>query len=286
VSEVKRFWCTCLAAIVLIPSTTEAALIVGRVVDAAGRAPVVARVDVVAVCGDSPCGNARQAAAKTHSAATGTDGSFRIQLPADWPPSEIRISSVGLCTIRPADLVSGATDLDVGVITLPTAQTLRGVVQDEFARPIAGAHVMAMGLDGRGDLLPGEAYTDGNGRYLISDAPERVGQMSVTHADYVPQAAPRTRDSWKLKPGGTVQGVIMDDQHRPAAEARIAARGHSVLSEAFGRFTLSGLSRDCVRGRIRRERSRGGHRPRGGRSRERFSHPASSARCIAPRNNS
>ena len=71
----KRFWCTCLAAIVLIPSTTEAALIVGRIVDTAGRAPVSARVDIVAICSDSPCGNARQAAAKTHSASTGTEAS-------------------------------------------------------------------------------------------------------------------------------------------------------------------------------------------------------------------
>src|SRR5436309_3943309 len=175
-----RFSCMCIAAVLLIPSVAAqvhpperlsvgeaavsrhsfrasrsgaAALIVGRVVDARG-APVSSRIDVVVACtGDMPCPDALPADARMLSAQTAADGSFRIQLPADWPASEIRVSSPGFCRVRPVDIITGDNDLDVGLLSLPAAQTLRGSVADESARPVAGARVTAIGLDGRGDLM-------------------------------------------------------------------------------------------------------------------------------------
>src|SRR5206468_5848006 len=81
-----------------------------------------------------------------------------------------------------------------------------------------------------------------SGRYQITDAPEQVAQMTVTHPAYVPQSAPRTRASWTLKEGGAIQGVVVDDQRQPVPNARVMGGGQSAVSTALGDFKLAGLS--------------------------------------------
>ena len=66
--------------------------------------------------------------------------------------------------------------------------------------------------------------------------------MSVTHPDYPPQAAPHTRETWTLKRGGVIQGVVVDDQRLPVAKAQVTAAGQSAQTGPLGGFVLRGLS--------------------------------------------
>jgi hypothetical protein len=229
------------AVLLLIPSAGEAGSVVGRVRDRAGRP--LASVDIeVLVLDDGASGTDRSAERRKLSGTAAPDGTFRILVPADWPASEIRVAAAGSVRLRVPEVVTGDDHLDLGVLTLPAAQVLQGVVRDEKAQAVAGARVEAIAVDGRAEVLPGEATTDSFGRYLIVDAPERVAQMIVAHPDYVSQVAPRTRSSWILKRGGTIAGVVVDDQARPVSGARITAEDHMTYSTASGTFAIRGLT--------------------------------------------
>jgi Carboxypeptidase regulatory-like domain len=240
--------CAVAAALLLIAWPGEAGSVIGRVVDAAGRPPASVRIEIVPYTdADSPGAHGDRTASKNLAGTAAADGSFRIQLPADWPPSEIHVSSAGSVTLRAADVVTGADDFDLGLLTLPPAQMLQGVVRDESGQAISGAHVRALAVDGRADLLPGASISDHAGRYLILDAPQRVAQMIVTHARYVSQSAPRTRSTWILKQGGTIQGVIVDDHGRPVSNAQASAADRTARSAALGTFSLDALSPGLTR---------------------------------------
>jgi protocatechuate 3,4-dioxygenase beta subunit len=244
----NRFRCAVAAALLLIAWPGEAGSVIGRVVDAAGRPAASARIEIVPCTdADVPGEHGDGTASKNRAGAAAADGSFRIQLPADWPPSEIHISSIGSVTLRAADVVTGADDIDLGLLMLPSAQVLQGVVRDESGQAISGAHVKALAVDGRADLLPGESISDQAGRYLVLNAPQRVAQMIVTHARYVSQSAPRTRSAWILKQGGTIQGVVVDDHGRPVPNAQASAADRTARSAALGTFRLDALSPGLTR---------------------------------------
>src|SRR5437867_4143225 len=170
-NTMNRLRCAVAAALLLIAWPGEGGSVFGRVVDAAGRPPASVRIEVVPCTdADAPGDHGDGTASKNLAGAAAADGSFRIQLPADWPPSEIHISSSGSVTLRAADVVTGADDSDLGLLMLPSAQVLQGVVRDESGQAISGAHVKALAVDGRADLLPGEGISDQAGRYLMLNA--------------------------------------------------------------------------------------------------------------------
>ncbi len=228
------------AAALLIPSSLDASSVVGRVYDADGRPLVSVGIELVPLDDRLPDRRFSEKERKLAGTAA-TDGTFRIQVPGDWPPSEIRISAPGTVTIRPLDVVTPADDLDLGLLMVPPAQTLNGVVRDETGHGIAGARITAFSADSRPEVMPGEALTDAAGRYLISDAPKGVVQMIVTHPGYVSQSAPRTRSSWVLKQGGVIQGVVTGSAGQPVAGARITTEDHMTFSGPRGAFEIGGL---------------------------------------------
>jgi protocatechuate 3,4-dioxygenase beta subunit len=228
-------------AVLLIPSSLEGRSVVGRVFDADGRPLVSVGIELVPLHDQSSDGRSSEKQRKLVGTAA-MDGTFRIQVPDDWPASEIRISAPGTVTLRPLDVVTPVEDLDLGLLMVPPAQTLDGIVRDESGHGIAGARVTAIGTDSRPELMPGEAVTDAAGRYLIADAPKGVMQMIVTHPDYVSQSAPRMRSSWVLKPGGIIQGVVTEIAGQPVAGARISVEDHMTFSGPRGAFEIGGLA--------------------------------------------
>src|SRR5437867_2906209 len=229
------------ASLLLIPSAAEAGSITGRVLDVRGRPFASVNIEIVAA-DESPSGAPEQTPLKRISGSAKSDGVFRIQLPGDWPPSEIRVSATGTVRRRAFGVVTGADDLDLGLLTLPAAQVLQGIVRDESGRPIAGVLVRAIGVDSGADVLPGEGATDAAGRYVIVDAPQRVAQMILTHSDCVSQSAPSIRSTWVLRHGGAIEGIVVDDRGRPASQVRIGAADQVAVSSALGSFRLAGLA--------------------------------------------
>ncbi|MHB1562387.1 MAG: sigma-70 family RNA polymerase sigma factor, partial [Isosphaeraceae bacterium] len=125
----------------------------------------------------------------------------------------------------------------------------RGRVLDDQGRPIAGARV-ARGSDLRGVASVPEAVTDAEGRFAMKDIPR--GSIVLTaqapgHAPDLRVVSPGpeiSRVEFRLGPGHTIRGRIVDAHGQPIAGAPIAAdqwRGHhslrwSTRTDADGRF--------------------------------------------------
>jgi hypothetical protein len=102
------------------------------------------------------------------SATSGADGTFELD---GLPPGELslRISDPRwrLLGDRVGELAPGEQRAGLELVLLRAA-SLRGVVVDEFAAPVAGAHVSAGRRDGLGGLMV--ATTDAQGRYAFDAA--------------------------------------------------------------------------------------------------------------------
>ena len=145
-----------------------------------------------------------------------------------------------------------------GVMTMQKGLTVRGRVLDQKGLAIAGASV------GQGSSRPGADYpettTDQEGRFIFKHA--KPGQMVLTvqAQGYAPELKEFMADKatqpieFRLGPGHTLKGQIVDTTGNPIAGAFVAAdtwRGHRSLwwwgeTDAQGRFQWNDAPLDEV----------------------------------------
>ncbi len=129
-----------------------------------------------------------------------------------------------------------------------------------MGRPIAGARV-AMGSDLRGLEAVPEAVTDAEGRFVLHNVPRgsiiltAQAQGRAPDLKWVNPGPEMSRVEFRLGPGHTIRGRIVDAHDRPIAGAPIAAdewRVHhslrwSTRTDAEGRFRWDDAPADAFR---------------------------------------
>jgi len=153
------------------------------------------------------------------------------------------------------------------VFRLVPGADLEGVVRDPSGRPVPEAEVsfgqvIAFPREDL-DLHKGRTRSDAEGRYRLASVPRGVDLgLAATKAGFL-MAAEMTRVDRPLgtqdlvmvpePPGGVaIDGLVVDDQGRPVADAEVAHRsvGGEVVrarTDPGGRFTIQGLRRDGLR---------------------------------------
>jgi hypothetical protein len=231
--------------------------IAGRVLGPGG-APVEGAL--VAAEGMGRWGAVGAAAAQ---ALSGPDGKFLLP---DLVPGGYHVTAraEGLAPASAGRVRPGTTDL---VLTLEAGARLRGCVRDaETGAPIAPFTVAVFARRSALRLFPQRSLSviDPSGCYLIDDlhaGPAAVVIAAPGHApspelavDVPEPGAGETVADATLEPGGTLTGVVMDEESRaPLAGASLEVEGalaaaastfpvlSSATTDAAGRFTLGGL---------------------------------------------
>jgi len=198
---------------------------------------------------------------------TGADG--RVVF-ADVPPGKWSLRS-DRGDREAIDVVPGPQDV---TFALEPGVAIVGVVVDPEQRPVPTAQVW---LQTRGtDWSGGQVMTaaDADGRFRLEHVPPHVSlgafapgfvQSSLVDLDTVDTSSPPAEVRLQLLAGGgQIVGVVLDEQDRPVADARVGAgknqrfldmRGdrvierwsiRSVLTDRQGRFAMSGFAPDTV----------------------------------------
>ena len=159
---------------------------------------------------------------------TADDGTFTIaHAKKDWQEVEARLGA----RVARRSRAEGALALKLG-----KGATLSGTVIDaKTQQPVPGAYVTIMlgGMQMAAEVLHG-AITDAKGSYTIADvlsgnyalAVDRPG-YSVPRSEIALVAGRTVPKQFYGTPLGTIAGIVIDEQKRPVAAARISTRAAS-----------------------------------------------------------
>ncbi|HEY6139761.1 MAG TPA: carboxypeptidase regulatory-like domain-containing protein [Thermoanaerobaculia bacterium] len=178
--------------------------------------------------GTTPAGGAEVFVDHWPAGKTADDGTFTIaHAKKDWQDVEIRLGTHAAHRAH--------TDKAVAV-KLAKAATLSGLVVDaKTKQPVAGAFVSLLqaGFNMGGEVVYG-AITDAKGAFTIPNALPGTYAVFSGRPGYniprveVPLVAGRTvQKSLYATPLGTISGVVMDEDKRPVAAARVNTRAAS-----------------------------------------------------------
>jgi hypothetical protein len=242
-----------------------AALLPGRVEDAAGRPIAWARVRAF------PVAQEHFSVSVFHrmEARTGRDGRFRLRgLPAgaSWT---LKASAEGFA---PGEQMAetgepGQSPPPVRIVLGP-GTTLAGRLVDPARRPVPGAEIVLEPSPDVGRRMswgPGEelrATSGADGRFRFAHLGAGPLDLRTEHPDFAPaarsaiQVPDRTAaldlGDLRLTPGATIEGRVTDEQGLPVAEAHVGASsfeaswspvsGEGVTTGPDGRFRLRGLT--------------------------------------------
>ncbi len=228
-----RPWLPIIAALAIAASVPLAAGPVrGQIVDQQGR-PLAGAI-ISAVDGttdrDAP------------SAMSDTQGEFVLQVPEDWPPVDVHATAAGTATAIAARAVPATESVELGVVSLAPGRVVEGVVLDEQRQPVAGAEVLVYASEAAELLAPGRAISDAAGRFLVSNAPERVRSMAVRAQGYADQVSAGLRTSWMLERGGTVEGRVIAEDGASISAAIVQVGDRQTTTGERGQFSLVTLA--------------------------------------------
>ncbi len=147
-----------------------------------------------------------------------------------------------------------------GVVVLRKGLPVTGRVLDRDGRPIAGASVRLGDPFRHVTAWVTTIKTDAKGRFRIGNTALREAPLSVQAAGYAPELVPVKVQpdlppvEFRLGPGRTIRGRVIDDRGRPVPGATVAAsqwRGHQTLdwrveTDAEGRFRWDDAPSDAV----------------------------------------
>ncbi|MFK5956298.1 MAG: carboxypeptidase-like regulatory domain-containing protein [Planctomycetota bacterium] len=252
-------------AVRLAASTEEASWVRAKLVDSNGRA----------IAGSYLRAQTSQRFGKAEimgEGASDSSGSVRMQVPSDvalelvssgdfWAPQ-----SYQLAALQPGE------ELDLGSLTLATADTIAGRVLDPEGNPLALSriHLSESGSSiMMGSQVNHEVTTDENGAYEIGGIPAGTYRLRAFSDGFAPaQADPVVVNGrgvtqaldLHMGAGRSVSGVVLDEDHRPVVGAVVGPNrmlfdiGFTEMSESVplqsrigahtdsqGRFTLAGL---------------------------------------------
>ena len=195
-------------------------------------------------------------------------GMFRLR---GIPREELEFTAraEGYLTMKlPGNIRRNDAENSDGVLRMKLAGKLSGIARDEAGAPVAAARV-ELAMYSQNDLILATAKTDSKGRFNLGLDSALEGQactVRAEHEDYQGSAPARLiiKDHSREQPelditllaGGTISGKISFDQGQPAEdlslagiklmllqveEGQLAELNRSALSDANGKYSLSGL---------------------------------------------
>jgi uncharacterized GH25 family protein len=248
----------------------------GKVVDDANKPVANARITYHGASDWS-----QQADARYDAVTSKSDGTFQI---AAMPAGTFRFVAMHEAfapgTSKPVTL-DGKTETNDLTITVPTGATVRGRVIDSAKNPVVGARVR-IGTGSRRTMSfepPRQVYSDAKGEFEIkglSRKPLAIVAMHETGAsdlkDVDTTAGDVTGVELAIDVTGTIAGVVVDAAGNPIEGAQVSAgpnfrtgkmdmtqfrlRGFpEELTDAYGKFTLTGLAPGSYEVSAMRERA-------------------------------
>jgi uncharacterized GH25 family protein len=226
-----RAWLPAAAGVVIASVPLVAGPVRGQIVDQQGRPLAGAIV------------SARDATGRDEaSAMSDIRGEFVLQIPDDWPPADVQATAAGTATAIAARAVPASESVELGVVSLPPARVIDGVVRDEERQPVAGAEILVYPSEASELLAPGRAISDASGRFVITNAPMRVRSMAVRAEGFADQVSAGLRAIWMLERGGTVEGHVVAEDGTPQSDAFVQIGDRQVATDERGQFVLAALS--------------------------------------------
>lgn len=205
------------------------------------------------------------------------NGNVRLEVPADvnlnlrshgdfWAPQ-----SFALAALQPGE------ELDLGALTMASADTLAGRVLDPKGNPVENARVDLVESGSSimsGSSINQSAITDADGNFEIGGIPQGIYRLRAFSRGFSPAAEDpvvvngrgETQDlDLHLGAGRTVSGVVLDENNRPV-EGVVVSPNRGILGGSFfgfddesnlkdgsgartnaqGAFTLAGLEESMI----------------------------------------
>ncbi|MBI5853064.1 MAG: carboxypeptidase regulatory-like domain-containing protein [Planctomycetes bacterium] len=214
---------------------------------------------------------------------TGSDGRFTIAVEPDLRGALMLARDDKLVFAdgerRTTAVEAIAKDHDLGDLRVVDGLALSGQVLDDVGRPLPSARLRV----GEGVALFGfggeESVVDGEGRFSITGLEPGPVHVSVSAAGFVPEmrsvelsrAKANDEQSFQLKRGASIAGIVYDDLGRPLGGAKVAALRRSsvgtgievqqfdvrdsVETASNGTFVVAGMEGEAATLRV----SRAGH---------------------------
>jgi protocatechuate 3,4-dioxygenase beta subunit len=279
------------ARLVLLPGASVS----GRVVDEQNKPVAGARVVYVS--------NGQLFAApdwRLDAVVTGSDGSWRFAALAAGSYRFLASDADHATGTSALVAVDGATEKTGVAIALPPGAVVRGRVVDTGKQPVAGARVQ-VGLEQRGRgqrQVPRQAYSDAQGEFVVRGLPRDHLVVSAQHEKGASNPISIDATSGEAKDvaitldlTAIIAGTVVDDAGEPIEGAQVTAasamRGSgfvesgtpsaggptlfargggmgTALTDAGGRFRITGLAEGAYNVRATRSGASRGGRRRGG----------------------
>ncbi|MEP6768468.1 MAG: carboxypeptidase regulatory-like domain-containing protein [Acidobacteriota bacterium] len=238
----------CLA---VFAARAEGGSVSGRLLDASGKPLAGARVAWVAYRTDDQAVLDMSAAGEplaVGEAATGQDGAFRITLDKPDVAVALRIFPPGSPSLRFRGPFDSTEDVSLDDVHASAGVRLSGRVVDDEGEPVAGARVRAAGADifsEQDSTALSETKTGADGSFSMDDAPAGTRTVVARASGFVQaslfQVDSKSDVKLTLKRGGTIRGVVLDVNGKPAAGAIVISEDQGAESDAQGAFRLTGI---------------------------------------------
>ena len=193
---------------------TEGRRVRGSVVDTNGNPVAAAEVSLLWPLDPSDFRSMLEAPA----ASATTDGGGAFALPATGPGEyEVRVKHADYAD-RPlsrAEVPAGASDFDLGDLTLVAGGTIHGIVTGADGEPVARATIQARERHRIGSATR-TATTDAGGRFRVDGLSSDLADVGVRASGYPLLVVPGVRvgdgdpEPIRLKPGAAVTGRVLD----------------------------------------------------------------------------
>jgi hypothetical protein len=209
--------------------------VLGRVVDAEGRAVAAAVVETILhrISGTP--------------AVTDAEGRYEIDCTMDFSGPQVQVAVRSSGFVPASAHVSTANGDATCDFTLQRAGVVRGTVRRPDGRPAGGAQVSTSG-DGYFGNTQESTATDEHGRFVLDEVALGAVELRVRCAGFPPASASAvvvagapSDVTITLIAGAVVRGVVVDGDGRPVRGVHVMHGSGSTRTDGRGRFELDGI---------------------------------------------